>query len=103
MEHMLVLPKRFALTVTNFDCTQVGILVLTLLGVTIPLLMADPDKMIRTDGTRVMMPRHPSWKSEFHGLWVAIITDPMILLLFPMFFASNYFYTWRASLSIPTT
>ncbi|OAX30539.1 hypothetical protein K503DRAFT_705130, partial [Rhizopogon vinicolor AM-OR11-026] len=27
--------------------------------------------------------------------WVAIITDPMILLLFPMFWASNYFYTWQ--------
>ncbi|KAG1730091.1 hypothetical protein EDB19DRAFT_1832168 [Suillus lakei] len=51
--------------------------------------------MIRTDGTRIVMPRHPSWKSEFYGLWVAIITDPMILLLFPMFFASNYFYTWQ--------
>jgi hypothetical protein len=74
-----------------------------MLGVTIPLLMADPDKMIRTDGTKVVMPRHPSWKSEFHGLWVAIITDPMILLLFPMFFASNYFYTWRASFLIPIT
>ncbi|KAG2141386.1 major facilitator superfamily domain-containing protein [Suillus bovinus] len=75
--------------------STVGILVLTIIGITIPLLMADPDKMIRTDGTRVVMPRHPSWKSEFYGLWVAIITDPMILLLFPMFFASNYFYTWQ--------
>lgn len=75
--------------------TYIGILILTILGVSIPLLMADPDKMIRTDGTRVVMPRLPSWKSEFHGLWVAIITDPMILLLFPMFFASNYFYTWQ--------
>jgi hypothetical protein len=76
---------------------QVGILILTILGVIIPLLMADPDKMIRTDGTRVVMTRHPSWKSEFYSLWVAITTDPMVLLLFPMFFASNYFYTWRAS------
>ncbi|KAG2353813.1 hypothetical protein BDR07DRAFT_1431872 [Suillus spraguei] len=33
--------------------TYIGILILTILGVSIPLLMADPDKMIRTDGTRV--------------------------------------------------
>ncbi|KAG1730076.1 MFS general substrate transporter [Suillus lakei] len=59
--------------------TVVGILVLTPIGVTIPMLMADPNKVIRTDGTRVIMPRYPSWKSEFHGLWFAIITDPMIV------------------------
>ncbi|KAF8838976.1 MFS general substrate transporter [Paxillus ammoniavirescens] len=75
--------------------TYVGFLILTLIGVIIPLLMADPDKMLRTDGTKVVTPRHPSWKSEFYNLWVAIISDPMILLLFPMFFASNYFYTWQ--------
>lgn len=41
------------------------------------------------------MPLHPSWKTEFWGLWVALRTDPWIVLLFPMFFASNWFYTWR--------
>lgn len=51
--------------------------------------------MIRADGTRVTTPQHPSWKTEFIGLWVAIRTDPWIVLLFPMFFASNWFYTWR--------
>ncbi|KAG9310065.1 major facilitator superfamily domain-containing protein [Chiua virens] len=82
----------------NFHSTvgsSIGILILTLIGVTIPLLMADPNKMIRTDGTKVVTPRSPSWKSEFYNLWVAIVSDPMILLLFPMFFASNYFYTWQ--------
>jgi hypothetical protein len=102
MEHMLVLPNASLALSLIMIAAQIGILILTILGVTIPLLMADPDKMIRTDGTRVVMPRLPSWKSEFHGLWVAIVTDPMILLLFPMFFASNYFYTWRASLLIST-
>ncbi|KAH0825795.1 hypothetical protein J3R83DRAFT_8851 [Lanmaoa asiatica] len=75
--------------------TYIGFLVLTLIGVTIPLLMADPNKMIRTDGTKVVTPRSLSWKSEFYNLWVAVISNPMILLLFPMFFASNYFYTWQ--------
>lgn len=57
--------------------------------------MADPNKMIRTDGTKVTTPRQPSWKREFIGLGLAIKTDPLILMLFPMFFASNWFYTWR--------
>jgi hypothetical protein len=58
--------------------------------------MADPNKMIRTDGTRVSQVRHPSWKTEFFSLFVALKTDPWIILLFPMFYASNYFYTWRS-------
>jgi hypothetical protein len=57
--------------------------------------MADPAKMVRTDGTKVSILRHPSWKTEIYGLWVALKTDPLIVLLFPMFFASNWFYTWR--------
>jgi len=75
--------------------TYIGFLVLTLIGVTIPMLMADPHKMIRTDGTKVTSPRHPSWKVEIIGLWVTLVKDPMIVLLFPMFFASNWFYTWQ--------
>ncbi|KAG2127551.1 MFS general substrate transporter [Suillus bovinus] len=54
-----------------------------------------PYKMIRTDGTRVTPIRYPSWKTEFISLFVALKTDPWIVLLFPMFFASNYFYTWQ--------
>jgi len=75
--------------------TYIGFLVLTMMGVLIPLVMADPNKMIRTDGTKVTTPRHPSWISEFKGLAVAIQTDPLIIMLFPMFFASNWFYTWQ--------
>ncbi|KAG1822471.1 MFS general substrate transporter [Suillus subaureus] len=78
----------------NFKST-IGFLILTLIGVFLPLLMADPDKMIRTDGTRVNEVRHPSWKTEFFSLFIALKTDPWIILLFPMFIASNYFYTWQ--------
>ncbi|KAF7355033.1 hypothetical protein MSAN_01418800 [Mycena sanguinolenta] len=75
--------------------TYISFLVLTVLGAIIPLFMVDPKKMIRTDGTRVVIPHAPSWKTEILSLWVALKTDPMIILLFPMFFASNWFYTWQ--------
>ncbi|KAI0935594.1 hypothetical protein AcV5_003976 [Taiwanofungus camphoratus] len=75
--------------------TYIGFLVLTMMGVLIPMLMANPHKMIRSDGTKVTTLRHPSWKTELYGLWVTISTDPWIILLFPMFFASNWFYTWQ--------
>ena len=79
---------------------QVVFLVLTGIGVLIPLLMVEPSKMVRSDGSRVTPPLHPSWRTEFLGLWVALRTDPWIVLLFPMFFASNWFYTWRKSASV---
>ncbi|KZT24725.1 MFS general substrate transporter [Neolentinus lepideus HHB14362 ss-1] len=75
--------------------TYIGFLVLTLIGTVIPMLMADPHKMIRSDGTKVTTPRHPSWRTEIYALWVALRTDPFIILLFPMFLASNWFYTWQ--------
>ncbi|KAH7928792.1 hypothetical protein BV22DRAFT_1004081 [Leucogyrophana mollusca] len=77
--------------------TYIGFLILTLIGVFIPFFMANPAHMIRTDGTKVPRVQHPSWKHEFVSLWYALRTDPWILLLFPMFFASNYFYTWQFS------
>jgi hypothetical protein len=75
--------------------TYIGFLVLAGIGIMLPLFMADPKKMVRTDGTRVVTIMHPSWKSEILGLWIALRTDPYIILLFPMFLASNWFYTWR--------
>ncbi|KAL9715701.1 hypothetical protein Ac2012v2_000144 [Leucoagaricus gongylophorus] len=88
---------------TNFNSTAnsvgngtyIGFLVLTIIGVFIPLIMVNPQDMIRTDGTKISPPRHPSWKTEFIGLAVTIKTDPLIIMLFPMFLASNWFYTWQ--------
>ncbi|KAK7454451.1 hypothetical protein VKT23_011207 [Stygiomarasmius scandens] len=77
--------------------TYIGMVVLTAIGITLPIFMADPRKMVRTDGTKVSIPLQPSWKIQFYGLWVALMTDPMIILLFPMFFSSNWFYTWQFS------
>ncbi|KAJ7233132.1 MFS general substrate transporter [Mycena haematopus] len=75
--------------------TYISFLTLTVLGAAIPLFMTDPKKMIRTDGSRVTIARNPSWKTEIWALYIALKTDPMIILLFPMFFASNWFYAWQ--------
>ncbi|KAG1751367.1 MFS general substrate transporter [Suillus paluster] len=75
--------------------TYVIFLIVTLIGVFLPLLMANPDNMIRTDGTRVNQVSHTSWKTELFSLYVALKTDPWIILLFPMFLASNFCYAWE--------
>lgn len=90
------LGENFHSTANSVDNgTYIAFLVLTLVGVAIPIFMVDPTKIIRFDGTLVTTPRHPSWKSEIMGLWYTLRTDPYVLLLFPMFFASNWFYTWQ--------
>lgn len=78
-----------------YTLLQIGFLVLTCIGVLIPMLMVPPSRMIRSDGTHVPQPENPSWKTEVFGLWVALRDDPYIILLFPMFFTSNWFYTYR--------
>ncbi len=100
MAHMCV-PSVHSLILSHERPHQIGFLILTLIGVLVPLLMVNPNRMIRSDGTKVTTPRQPSWKTEFMGLFITLKTDPMIVLLFPMFFTSNWFYTWRQFLDLP--
>lgn len=39
--------------------------------------------------------KNPTWKTEILGLWETLRSDPYVILLFPMFFASNWFYTYQ--------
>lgn len=39
--------------------------------------------------------KHPTWRSEIIGLWQTLRDDTYILFLFPMFFASNWFYAYQ--------
>jgi MFS family permease len=75
--------------------TYIAFIILTAIGIAIPSVMASPKKVIRSDGSKVIIPLHPTWKTQLYGLWLVLETDPMILLLFPMFFVSNWFYTWQ--------
>ncbi|TGZ76253.1 MFS general substrate transporter [Ascodesmis nigricans] len=75
--------------------TYVGFLVLMLAGAVLAFFLIPPEKIVRSDGTRVQRLRHPSALMEVKGLWTTMQTDPYILLLFPLFWASNWFYTYQ--------
>lgn len=77
------------------DGTYIGFIVLMVIGATLGLFLVDAGKVIREDGTKVILMKNPTWKSEFLGLYDTIRTDTYIILLFPMFFASNWFYTYQ--------
>jgi hypothetical protein len=59
------------------------------------LFLCDADKVQREDGSHVILMKNPSWQSEIVGLWDTLRLSPWIVLLFPMFFASNIFYTYQ--------
>lgn len=54
------------------------------LGCVMGLLLIPTKKIVRPDGSRVILMKHPSWKSEFLGLWELIRTDYFVVLLFPV-------------------
>lgn len=77
------------------DGTYVGFIVLMLVGALLALFLCNSGSVIRDDGTKVIGMKNPSWLSEFKGLWSVLIEEPWIVALFPMFFASNIFYTYQ--------
>ena len=64
------------------------------LGLVTSFLLVDADKVIREDGTKVILMKSPTWQTEFKGLWETV-RQPWVLFLFPMFFTSNIFYTYQ--------
>lgn len=77
------------------DGTYIGFLVLTFIGLLLAWTLVDAKSVVRSDGSKVILMKHPSWKSELIGLYETLLSDPLVILLFPMFFASNWFYTYQ--------
>jgi uncharacterized membrane protein YeaQ/YmgE (transglycosylase-associated protein family) len=75
--------------------TYIAFLVISLVGACVPFFLANPANVIRSDGTRVTVERQPTWKTEFVGLYKILATDPWVVLLFPFFLSSNWFYSYQ--------
>ncbi|KAI9741687.1 MAG: hypothetical protein M1834_000072 [Cirrosporium novae-zelandiae] len=80
---------------TVSDGTYIGFMVLTFIGALLAFFLTDAQNVVRPDGSRVIIMKNPTWWSEFKGLWETLFTHTYIVLLFPMFFASNWFYTYQ--------
>jgi MFS family permease len=77
------------------DGTYVGFIVLMFVGAVLALALCNADRVRREDGSKVILMKNPSWKTEIMGLFETITSAPWVVLLFPMFFASNVFYTYQ--------
>ncbi|KAI0539218.1 major facilitator superfamily domain-containing protein [Xylaria digitata] len=82
-------------TGTVTDGTYAAFIVLMFVGAVLAFFLVNADSVIREDGSKVIVMKEPTWQSEFYGLWECIRLSPWVVLLFPMFFASNVFYTYQ--------
>lgn len=77
------------------DGTYIGFMVLTFCGLALAWFLVDARQVQRADGSHVVLMKHPTWQSELLGLLETLKTDSWVVLLFPMFLASNWFYTYQ--------
>lgn len=80
---------------TVTDGTYIGFIVLMFCGAVLALLLCNANDIVRKDGSRVILKKNPSWQSELLGLWETLRFEPLVVLLFPMFFSSNWFYVYQ--------
>lgn len=68
---------------------------LTFLGAVLAWSLVNSKDVLRNDGSRVIVMKNPTWQSELLGLVETFRQDPWVVLLFPMFWSSNWFYTYQ--------
>ena len=70
--------------------TYIAFLVVMACGVCLTWVLLPPGRVVRSDQSLVKLHNYNNPKEEVRGMWAAVRTKK-ILLLIPMFFASNYF------------
>lgn len=59
------------------------------------LTLVNAKSVVRRDGSKVILMKNPTWKTEFIGLYETVVHDPWVIALFPLFFSSNVFYPYQ--------
>lgn len=77
------------------DGTYIAFMVLMALGFVLAWFLSDSKYVVRKDGSRVISMKNPTWKSELLGLYETLRTDYYIVLFFPLFLVSNWFYGYH--------
>lgn len=67
-------------------------------GTASTILILPPSAIIRADGTLVKVEESSSVRNELQN-FIKVLKDKRILLLLPMFFASNYFYAYQGAVN----
>lgn len=77
------------------DGTYIAFIVLMTVGFFLAWGLSDSKYVKRKDGSKVIAIKHPTWSTEIKGLFETLKNDYFIVLLFPMFMASNWFTAYQ--------
>ncbi|ODV88848.1 hypothetical protein CANCADRAFT_32301 [Tortispora caseinolytica NRRL Y-17796] len=77
------------------DSTYATFLGLICAGIVLSSVLLSPSKVVHDDGSPVQIKETVGCKEEIMMLYKVLKSDTYILWLFPMFFASNWFYTYQ--------
>lgn len=75
--------------------TYIAFMVLMGAGIALAAFLLPMDKVYKADGTKVIAKKYPRLQDELKGMWKVLKTERKIYFLFPMFCASNWFYTYQ--------
>ncbi len=78
--------------------TYIAFFAVIMVGVALTWTLLPPNRVIRTDGTVVKVEKNLTVREEVHAL-LSTLKNRNILLLIPMFFASNFFYPYQGSIA----
>lgn len=80
------------------DGTYVGLFVLTVLGAFLGLAMYPWHKIVREDGSRVMLERQKTFKEELVASYHVCRRNPWIAFFWPMCWAVNYYTVYQVNM-----
>ncbi|BGP58044.1 hypothetical protein JCM8202_001717 [Rhodotorula sphaerocarpa] len=75
----------------------IALLAIAACGSFLPLLLANPATIVRSDGSRVVPPVHPTWRKELIGMWELLKSEKLLIALAPLAASSNWTYTYEQS------
>lgn len=78
--------------------TYIAFFAVIMVGVALTWTLLPPSRVVRTDGTLVKIQKSNTVREEV-GALLSTLKNKQILLLLPMFFASNFFYPYQGSIA----
>jgi MFS family permease len=79
------------------DGTYIGLLILILFGAFLSLVLYPWQKMVREDGSKVLVERHQSFFQELQSSWQVFKTHTWIILFWPWCWAINYYNVYQSN------
>lgn len=76
--------------------TYLGLIAISSLGAPFALLLSQPQKVIRSDGTKIVYTRQTSLAIETRAIWRQL-KSPYLLLLVPVFLAGQFGVTYQSN------